>query len=231
MKVHILCCHRGVLGGKRKVRKKEKEKKKKRKSAATWSQVCSLAHTKALYSGERERESKHGGPGIFMASANSKTPGDCFENAHSPASIKQPDAHNFCCQPSSLIYIFSFDLFSSSFFFFFFFFYSVWPPTRWTLGMRAFKSLRWYSLVVPGDSLVSQHEPTRTLCDMHLSSTHNTHSNNAIRPGVVCNFQGSHNFLLLLPSFWFGLEKEITYLSFTWALKFLVRQLALTTTH
>lgn len=43
-----------------------------------------------------------------MASANSKTPGDCFENAHSPASIKQPDAHNFCCQPSSLIFFFNF---------------------------------------------------------------------------------------------------------------------------
>ena len=91
------------------LKEKSKEEKKRGKRKEKETEIGShlkalLAHTKALYSGEREIESKHGGLGIFMASANSKTPGDCFENAHSPASIKQPDAHNFCCQPSSLIF-------------------------------------------------------------------------------------------------------------------------------
>ena len=85
-------------------KKEEKEKKRKRNGNRQPPEGSAGTHKSFIFGRERETESKHGGLGIFMASANSKTPGDCFENAHSPASIKQPDAHNFCCQPSSLIF-------------------------------------------------------------------------------------------------------------------------------
>lgn len=84
----------------------EEEKRERETEIGSHLKALTLAHKSFIFENPNME-----GPGIFMASANSKTPGDCFENAHSPASIKQPDAHNFSCQPNSLFCFFVFSFF------------------------------------------------------------------------------------------------------------------------